>query len=134
MVWSKFVFAAVLLGGMHMTADAGQAAGGPIQGQWAGDRLRLSITAQGARIEMDCATGTINGPLQPAADGKWAASGTFEQHQGGPQRADVVPAAARFSGEIKSGVMQLTILPQGASQTQIYTLREGASVKLVRCL
>ena len=106
-----------------------------LQGQWAGDRLQLSMDAQGGRVQTDCANGTIAGPLQRAADGRYTASGTFEQHRPGPQRNEAAaPAAAQYSGELHDGVLTLSILPAGASTAEIFRLREGARVKLVRCL
>ncbi len=108
---------------------------GNLQGQWAGDRLQLSIDDHGGRVQMDCASGTIIGPLRLAADGHYTANGTFEQHQSGPQRGDAAaPSSARYSGELRDGVLKLSILPAGATSPEIFNLREGAQVKLVRCL
>lgn len=110
---------------------------GSLEGQWGGDRLRLVIdSSNNGRIEMDCASGIIGGPINLTADGKFVASGTFEQYRGGPQRADeaAAPANARYTGEVKQDAMKLSILPLGASAAQVFNLRKGAAVKLVRCL
>lgn len=116
-------------------ATAG-APGVPLEGQWGGDRIRLVIDSTSGRVETDCASGTISGPIKLGADGKFVASGTFEQFRGGPQRADeaAAPASARYSGEVKQDAMQLSIIPEGESGAQVYNLRKGAAVKLVRCL
>ena len=112
------------------------AAGSSLEGLWGGDRLRLVVDAGGAGIETDCASGRIAGPITLTPSGTFAASGTFDQHQGGPQRADVQPppSSARYSGEVKGDLMTLSILPAGASAAQTFHLRKGAPVKLVRCL
>jgi hypothetical protein len=129
---------AVLLGGCVMSGQtaAGPAATGPLDGLWGGDRLQLVIEAGVGRVEMDCASGAIHGPIKLAGNGKFLASGTFEQHQGGPQRADQVPAPvnARYSGEVKDDAMKLTIQSDGARVAQEFNLRKGVRVKLVRCL
>lgn len=117
------------------TAVSSAVPAGPVLGDWAGDHLRLVLSASGGRLDLDCASGTISDPVQAGSNGKFAATGTFEQHQAGPQRADAAtkPASARYSGEIQNGVMTLTIWPDGASTPNIFTLRLGATVKLRSC-
>ena len=108
-----------------------------LQGQWAGERLQLVIDAQGGRIDGDCASGRINGPIMLAADGRFAGHGSFEKFAPGPQRADESAAAAAtasYAGELRDGVLKLTITPAGAGAPQVYTLQSGARVKLLRCL
>ena len=113
---------------------------GPLQGAWAStpgqERMLFTADANGGRIEMDCASGTLAGPLFADGAGKFQTTGTFEQHQAGPQRADKAPAAVktRFTGELHNGVLTLTLLADGASTPQVFQLREGARVKLLRCL
>ena len=64
------------------------------------------------------------------------APGFFGQHRPGPQRADVGIAQvnARYSGEVRGGLMKLTVLPEGTGTPLVVKLRKGASVELVRCL
>ena len=106
-----------------------------IEGPWGGDRLQLVIDSSGGRVETDCADGKIVGPLKLAEDGKFVASGTYEERRGGPQRAhdDMAPANARYSGVVKAGVMKLEILVAGARAPQVFNLKKGARIKLVRC-
>lgn len=127
-----------LLGGLlmaNLTADAATPPGA-VQGQWGGDQLRLVVDAQGGRFTAACADGSFSGPLTLAADGSFQVSGVFDQHTPGPQRADEAArhAQARFSGEVKNGVMTLSILPDGAGDAQVFNLRKGPSAKIVRCL
>lgn len=107
-----------------------------LNGEWAGDRMQLTFTPNGARIEMDCASGAINGPIALGRNGEFAARGQFERHHGGPQRANefAKPSKARFSGKVTGDVMTLSILDKGARVPHAYTLRKGARLKLVRCL
>lgn len=124
-----------LFGGFAMSLAAA-AAPGPLDGPWGGDRLQLVVDATGARVEMDCASGRIAGPITLSPSGAFAASGSFEQHQGGPQRADGPAAAAdaRYSGEVKGDFMTLAIQRKGAAAAEVFSLRRGVRVKLVRCL
>ncbi len=139
----KRLVCAILCGGFLMNSQA--APNGPtptaLQGVWGSlpgsERMQLTVDAKGgARFEMDCASGTLTGPITPAADGKFLATGTFEQHQAGPTRADKAAAAVatQFSGQLVQGEMTLSVTPQGASAPQVFKLREGARVKLLRCL
>ena len=121
---------------MVATTNAG-AAPSPLQGQWAGERMQLVMDAQGGRIEGDCASGRINGPVIVAADGRFTTQGSFEIYQPGPQRADetaAAGAAASYSGELRDGVLKLTITPAGASAARVYSLQAGARIKVVRGL
>lgn len=132
MSWSKT--AVILAGGL---AVAGVAAGDKsLEGKWGGDRLRLVVDVAGATVETDCATGRIAGPITLSDDGSFLATGTFEEHRGGAQRADSPASSpnARYRGQVEGDVLTLSILPAGASTAQTFKIRKGAAVKLVRCL
>ena len=131
--------ALALLGALAMNspADAAPATARLADSAWAGDQLQLVVHGQGAHLETGCASGDIEGPLMVAADGRFTARGTFQLQRGGPQRADSQPAlrpAARYTGEVKEGVMRLEILPDGAASPEVFTLHKGARIKLIRCL
>ena len=85
---------------------------------------------------MDCASGSIAGPIKLGADGSFTAEGSFLPHQAGAQRANegVAPLSARYTGEVRNDAMQLSILAAGATTPQLFMLRRGAKVKLIRCL
>jgi hypothetical protein len=107
-----------------------------VVGAWAGDRARLALDERGGRLQMDCASGSFPGPLHLADDGAFRVLGTFEHHGAGPQRADADAAAppAQFVGQVKDGIMTLSILAEGQDGPQVLHLRRGATVKLLRCL
>jgi hypothetical protein len=138
----KMVLFAGLFGGFLMSSQA--APNGlmapPLQGIWGsvagGERMLLTVDAKGGRFEMDCASGTLVGPVNPGGDGKFQATGSFEPHQAGAQPAEKAPAQvnARFAGQLQDGVLKLTVIPEGSTTPQVFTLREGQRVKLLRCL
>lgn len=136
-MWKNVIFFS-LLGTLAMSSMASDhVTTEPLEGYWGGDRLQLVIEATQTRIEMDCASGTINSPLQLKKNGSFQALGTFVQHQiGGPQRADEAPALgdAHYVGKVKGEMMRLTILPAGAQTPQEFKLRKGVHIKLIRCL
>ena len=129
---------AALIGGLVMAQSgvAGATAARAIEGQWGGDRMNLLIDAAGGQLELDCASGRMVGAVRWDANGRFSARGTFDQQQAGPQRADAdhVATPARYSGEVKAETMTLSILTEGAQAPQVFNLRKGARVKLLRCL
>lgn len=128
-----------ILGGLLMTTPLalGVPTDGAIEGTWGGDRLRLVIDAKGAgRVELDCASGAIFGPVVLSETGGFTAVGTFEQYRSGPQRADEAAAVtkARYEGTVEGGTMTLSVWPERAAKPQVFKLHKGVAVKLVRCL
>lgn len=111
----------------------------PPDGLWGGDRLQLTLDAGGGRLAGDCVSGSFNGPLTLNQDGSFRASGSFEQQQPGPDRADAgkQPAgSADYAGALSADglSMRLTIQTAGAAAPQVFTLRKGVKLKLIRCL
>lgn len=128
-----------LCGGLLMVTppETCAAPSASIEGAWGGDRLQLTIDATGlGRVELDCASGTIAGPLKVSDEGRFTASGKLEQYRNGAQAADEAAASSKamYEGEIKGEQMTLSILREGAAKPQVFQLRKGARVKLVRCL
>ena len=93
---------------------------------WGGDHIEMEVTRTGARIEFDCARGTIDEPLRPDAKGAFTVKGTFTPQQSGPTRGDDAPAPkAAYSGTIKENVMTLRIVVEGGDA-------QGTSYELTR--
>lgn len=109
---------------------------GPAGTTWGGEHVRLQVTETGARLELDCARGTISQPVQVQAVGNFTAKGTLTSERGGPARKDdpdnVVPAA--YSGTISGDELKLRIAsgPQDASSGE-YLLTRGSAGHLVKC-
>src|SRR5215813_7163385 len=53
-------------------------------GVWGGEHVRLDVDSNSAKIEFDCAHGTIEGPLTMDANGEFSWKGTFARERGGP--------------------------------------------------
>jgi hypothetical protein len=109
---------------------------GAIGAAWAGDRARLVVDERGGRLELDCASGRISS-VGPLVDGSaFSAAGTFERHAAGVQVTEAATATrpAQYVGEVKDGALTLSIQVEGEARPQVLHLRQGATVKLVRCL
>ena len=116
---------------------ASVAPGSPLTGDWGGERVGLVLDDSGGRLEYDCASGTIAGPLIPGADGTFAATGTHTPGQGGPDRARYVPPsyAARYSGSVSGTSMTLRVeVPSRDLAIGPLRLRQGEPPRLLRCL
>lgn len=107
-----------------------------LTGQWGGFQARLTLDATGGRLELDCASASIDSAVHPDADGKFAVDGRFEAYAPGPdRRGDVAPAftKAHFTGRIDGKDMHLTVRLAGQEKPQEFDLIRDRKVKIIRC-
>jgi len=105
-------------------------------GVWGGDGAVLTVTAAGARLETDCAAGSLPGPIQLDGNGRFSVPGVFQRGAPGPQRPveeETVPPppAVRYTGQMTGQVLVLKL--EGGVHRE-FRLERGARPKLVRCL
>jgi hypothetical protein len=103
-------------------------------GVWGGQSLNLEVTAQGAILEFDCATGKILEPIVLDANGKFRAAGKF-QTEGGPVRKDQMSNGQDvvFSGVVQGDTMQLEFTLAADKSPEKFTLVRGQTGRLHRC-
>ena len=103
-------------------------------GVWGGQHINIEVGEKSARIEYDCASGVINGPLSVDANGNFKLRGTHRIERGGPVRADDDSKGhpATYTGSIKGNTMTLT-LKVGDSDTETFTLEKGKEGELFKC-
>lgn len=103
-------------------------------GVWGGQSLNLEVTAQGATLQFDCATGKILEPLAPDASGKFRAAGKF-QTEGGPARRDQTSSGQDviFSGVLDGDTMKIEFTLPNDTSPQKFTLVRGQTGHLHRC-
>jgi hypothetical protein len=93
---------------------------------WGGDHIEMEVTRAGARLEFDCAHGTIDEPLRADPQGAFKLKGTFTPERGGPTRDDNAPAPkATYSGTINETAMSLKVVVEGGDA-------QGTSYELTR--
>ena len=102
---------------------------------WGGPHIELEVTADGANLEFDCASGTIALPLTVDAQGKFQAKGTFTRERPGPVMRDGnQPAAAVYSGTLTGDTMHLTIAVSTQSDGMgEYFLTRGKPGRVMKC-
>lgn len=111
-------------------------ADGAQTGLWGGEHIGLEVTAQGGRVEYDCAHGTIDQKIVPDRQGHFDVQGTHIREHGGPSRKDEVPDShpARFAGQIKGNTMTLTATETDTKEiVGTFTLILGQKPHIVKC-
>lgn len=112
-------------------------AGTIVTGDWGGQHIGLTATADSSQIEYDCAAGTIHGPIVLDGAGRFTATGSHTIGHGGPMRIDEVPDVhpARYSGRIRGNRMELHVTLTDRNQdVGTFTLERDAKPLVVRCL
>ena len=107
----------------------------PLTGEWGGDRARLMLTAAGGRIDYDCGSGTIRGPLRLDAKGRFKASGDHEEYAPGPVSGDAKRKLdpTVYRGSLHGDTLTLVVHISGQPKPRTLTLVRGKRVKLIRC-
>jgi len=97
--------------------------------------VRMMVSDMGARLEYDCAVGTIDQPIVVDAGGRFAAKGSYTPERGGPRReGPTAVARARYAGRVSGDTMTLTVtLETGKERVGIFTLKRGDDVLLTKC-
>ena len=108
----------------------------PIVGEWGGTHVGLSLTPNGGRLEYDCASGTLIGPLVPRPDGTFDAQGIHTPGWGGPEiEGQVLPSyPVRYSGSVRGDVMNLRGRLENGVSLGPFILRRGSEPVIFRCL
>ena len=105
-------------------------------GTWGGEHIGLEVTAQGGRVEYDCAHGTIDQRIVPDARGRFDVRGTHVREHGGPVRKDeaVDIHPARFAGEIRGDTMTLNVTEIDTKEdVGTFTLVFGRRPRVMKC-
>jgi|ERR1700752_110829 len=105
------------------------------RGEWGGSHISMNVSERSAKIEYDCASGEILGPLTIDSDGKFHLHGTFTRERGGPVRSDDTAKAetATYSGTIKGNTMTLTMKLSDSDESETFTLEKGKAGELFKC-
>jgi len=106
-------------------------------GNWGGDHIGMVVTDASAKIEFDCASGTIDEPIALDRLGRFEKMGTYTQGHGGPIRVDEPPDLhpARYSGSSDGRVLIVTVhLTDTQRQIGTFTAALGRNPFVVKCL
>lgn len=110
------------------------AAPAPLAGNWAGNGFAVRATPTGTIVQGQCAWGKIEGPIMPAADGRFQAKGYFNPYMSGYKISDLArrDQPATFEGRLIGKTMKL-ILHIATKPDRSLVLRWGATTKFPKC-
>jgi hypothetical protein len=128
----------LLIGAALLTASCATLDDQPdyLFGLWGGPHVGIVFEGGLANVEFDCASGTIDQPVYPAADGAFTAKGTFRAGTGGPVQVGQIFRSQKvtYSGRVVKDVMTLNLTLQDGDAGGPFTLQQGAPPQLTRCL
>ena len=106
-------------------------------GSWGGNHISLQVAEDKGTVELDCAFGTIDEPLELNSSNRFDAKGAFVKEHGGPveegEKPDRTPV--RFTGWTDGKKMTLTITQiEGERLIGEYTLELGRDPQITKCL
>lgn len=107
------------------------------KGTWGGNHISMQVTDEGAKVEYDCAHGTISEPLRVDSQGKFSARGTHVRERGGPQRADDEDKGEPviYSGSTDGKTATFTITNSATDEViGTFTLTLGKPGRITKCL
>lgn len=105
-------------------------------GIWGGDHIELTVRADGASVEFDCGTATVDGAVSLGKDSAFDVRGRYFQEGGGPTRRDedVTPRPLRLTGTVKGRDMTLrAVLTDGNDVLGDFALTLGKTARLIKC-
>jgi ketosteroid isomerase-like protein len=115
--------------------DGPARAGGSVTGDWGGEHVGLVTTGGGARLDFDCANGSIDGPIAPDGEGRFEVAGTYVREGRGPVRPDQLKGEpARYRGRIEGNTMTLSVELAGSDVAiGTYTLERDRLPRIRKC-
>jgi hypothetical protein len=111
-------------------------------GIWGGPHAGLSMQGGLADVQFDCASGTIDDPVYPAADGTFSVKGTYRTGAPGPIKVGQFFKSqnAMYSGQVTKAaakesprVMTLNVTLEDGTPIGPFTLAEGTPPQITRC-
>ena len=104
------------------------------EGRWGGTGISVEVAASGARIELDCAHGTIDAPLALDENGAFDLPGTLVRERPGPVRVDGEEEKGRpvrYQGRLEGDALELRIVwPDARRAPNPLTARKGQAPRL----
>ena len=103
-------------------------------GEWGGRHARLSVSDEGAKVELDCAHGAVESPLQLDAEGRFDVAGRLVL-EGGPEREGVEDPGrpVRYAGRTDGRDLTLEIVFEGGRRQGPFRLGLGRPPRLFKC-
>ena len=138
LVWKAFLCVILLCGLVTICAQADSLLKSVPAGSWGGEHIRLVVTDEGAKVEYDCAFGTMDEPLKVDKQNNFQARGTHVFERGGPYQVGEVPPRRYpviYRGWTDGRQMRLTVtLLETGEDVGTFVLGFGRPPLLDKCL
>ena len=105
-------------------------------GVWGAQHMRVEVSAAGARLEWDCAHGSVEKPLTADQQGLFAVEGIYVRERPGPIRVGVEQPTLRasYAGLVSGSSMTLTVtLIESKETVGTFLLSLGDEGRLRKC-
>ena len=104
-------------------------------GEWGAEHVTVSVSAEGAAVEFDCAHGKVDGPLPLDRRGRFEVEGRYVPERPGPVRRDAPTEArpARYRGAVRGRVMTLRVTVEDGPELGPYRLVLGGRGHVFKC-
>src|SRR5262245_46136655 len=104
-------------------------------GTWGGQHIGIDVTDEGAKIEFDCAHGSIDGLIPLDANDRFDVRGVYVEERGGPVRQEPETGrSARYFGNIDGKSMSLTVeITDAKKELGTFTLELGKTPVIRKC-
>ena len=113
-----------------------------LPGAWGGPHVGLTVTETGARVEYDCAHGTVEGKVVVDGRGRFSVYGRHFEEHGGPVHATEIREGGeggggypvRLSGRVGGSLMKLTVTRTDTREViGTFNLARDREPHLVKC-
>lgn len=106
------------------------------EGIWGGPGIQMTVSPQGAVLDLDCANGAIDGPVTVGSDGRFRASGTYAVEHGGPVReGEEKGRPAVYEGRVEGKKLTLVITLTGEKEALgTWELTQGRAGRIMKCM
>lgn len=118
-----------------IASGSGEKAEQVARGAWGGMHVSLTVSEKDARLELDCAHGTIEGAIKLDKEGRFDVKGRYVRERPGPVRMDEVERSqpARYTGSLDGQEMTLKIVLEGEQTLGPFLLTQGGRPRVMKC-
>jgi hypothetical protein len=104
-------------------------------GVWGGPHARLTVRADGAALEFDCARGSVTGKIPLDTKGAFDVRGRYIPERGGPVRKGETQTGVpiRYRGTVRDTTLTLEPIGEDGAALGTYILTRGAAARLMKC-
>lgn len=104
-----------------------------ITGRWGGQRIRIDVSATGARIQVDCLVASREGAVAVDDAGGFALAMTFAPIRGVALDGEEERPLSHVTGRLENDRLVITIAPKDAEPSGSFTLERNGKATLPNC-